>query len=186
MVTALIPARIGSRRLKEKNFLNFHGKPLAEWAILLALKCKSIDKIIFSTDNDHYDFKHPKVLIDYRDMEMRYYDIHTDDIYLYLEKKYDIQGSKIILEPTSPVRTPGLIENAINLHLLTGKSVVSVYEGNWNPNGVFYVYKGGNIYDDEVIPIPTPTETCIDIDHWYQFRIAEFLFKEMKIKELLE
>ena len=114
------------------------------------------------------------------------YDLHTDDIYLYLKKKYKIEGSMIVLEPTSPVRTPRLLVEAIEIHLRDGKSVVSVYGYNWNPNGVYYIFKGNRIYDSEVIPIPTPTETGIDIDFLFQFRIAEYLFKKLGLKERLE
>jgi len=185
-ITAIIPARIGSKRLKGKNFMDFHGRPLAEWAILCAVKCKLIDKVILSTDKEDYNFKHPKVIIDHRDPEMCKYELHTDDIYIYLKKKYSIEGSMIVLEPTSPVRTPAMLERGIKIHLQEHKSVVSVYESNWNPNGVYYIFEGERIYDTETIPIITPTESGIDIDHWSQFRIAEFLFKEKGIKELLE
>lgn len=186
MITAIIPARIGSQRLENKNFLDFCGRPLAEWAILTAIKCKLIDKVIFSTDNEDYDFKHPKVIIDRRDPEMCKYDLHTDDIYLYLKKKYKIKGSMIVLEPTSPVRTPEMLEKGIKIHLQEHKSVVSVYEHNWNPNGVYYIFKGERIYDTDTIPIITPNYTGIDIDYLYQFKIAEHLFKEVGIKELLD
>jgi CMP-N-acetylneuraminic acid synthetase len=173
-VTCIIPARIGSRRLKGKNFLDFCGRPLAEWAILCAIKCKLIDKIIFSTDKEDYIFDHPKVIIDRRDKEMCKYDLHTDDIYLYLKKKYNIEGSMIVLEPTSPIRTPEILEEGIEMHLANNS--------------------GERIYDDEVIPIITDPETGMDIDYWYQFRIAEYLFthykiyynKGLTIKEILE
>ncbi len=186
MITAIILARVGSKRLKDKNFLDFCGRPLAEWAILVALKCDLIDKIIFSTDHKTYDFKHPKVIIDHRDPEFCYYEVHTDDIYLYIKNKYNIKGSMIVLEPTSPVRTPEILIEAIEIHLKEGKSVVSVYSSNWNPNGLYYIFSGDRIYDSEIMAIPTPTETGIDIDYLYQFRIAEYLFKKLGLKEMLE
>ncbi len=186
MITAIIPARVGSKRLVGKNFLDFCGRPLAEWAILCALKCKLIDKIIFSTDKEDYYFEHIDVIIDRRDKEMCEYELHTDDIYLYLKKKYKIKGSMIVLEPTSVVRTPELLTEAIEIHLKENKSVVSVYAHNWNPNGVYYIFSGERIYDSETIPIVTPPETGIDIDFNFQFRIAEYLFKSFKIAERLE
>jgi CMP-N-acetylneuraminic acid synthetase len=181
-ITAIIPARIGSKRLKGKNFLDFCGRPLAEWSIIVALKCKLIDKIIFSTDHESYDFKHPRVIIDHRDPEMCGYDVHTDDIYLYLKNKYKIEGSMIVLEPTSPIRTPEMLEKGIRIHLQEHKSVVSVYESNWNPNGVYYIFNGDNVYDNETIPIITSKESGVDIDHWHQFRIAEYIFANKPYK----
>ena len=36
----LIPARTNSKRLKNKNFLNFNGKSLLEWSLILSKKLK--------------------------------------------------------------------------------------------------------------------------------------------------
>lgn len=51
MNICLIPARIGSKRIKEKNIKNFFGKPLISFAIKNAQKSKLFDKIIISTDS---------------------------------------------------------------------------------------------------------------------------------------
>ena len=47
----LIPARKNSRRLKNKNFLKINGEMLIEKTIKLALKIKSFNEIIVSSDN---------------------------------------------------------------------------------------------------------------------------------------
>ena len=51
-VLAIIPARKSSKRLKNKNFKNFNGKPLIYWTIQRALKSKFIDQILVSTDSE--------------------------------------------------------------------------------------------------------------------------------------
>ena len=51
---ALIPARSGSKRLKNKNILKLGGKPLIAHAIIAAKKSKIFDKIILSTDSKKY------------------------------------------------------------------------------------------------------------------------------------
>ena len=51
-VLAIIPARKSSKRLKNKNFKNFNGKPLIYWTIQKALKSKYIDKILVTTDSE--------------------------------------------------------------------------------------------------------------------------------------
>ena len=48
---ALIPARGGSKRLPNKNILNFGGKPLVAWSINAALESKYVDRV--STDSSH-------------------------------------------------------------------------------------------------------------------------------------
>ena len=47
----IIPARSGSRRIKNKNIVNFFGKPIISYAITAAIKSKLFDKIIVSTDS---------------------------------------------------------------------------------------------------------------------------------------
>ena len=51
MKVAIIPARIGSKRIPKKNIKNFCGKPIIYWAIKAAKKSKIFDKIIVSTDD---------------------------------------------------------------------------------------------------------------------------------------
>ena len=47
----VIPARGGSKRLKNKNIQLFCGKPLISWTIQLALKIPNVSDVIVSTDN---------------------------------------------------------------------------------------------------------------------------------------
>jgi CMP-N,N'-diacetyllegionaminic acid synthase len=48
---AIIPARSGSKRLPNKNMLEFCGHPLLYWTIKAALESKCIDRVILSTDS---------------------------------------------------------------------------------------------------------------------------------------
>ena len=51
MKLAIIPARSGSKRIKNKNIKNFFGKPIIYWSIKLAIECNLFDKVIVSTDS---------------------------------------------------------------------------------------------------------------------------------------
>tara|TARA_Y100001970_G_C14223767_1_gene854271 strand:+ start:1756 stop:2433 length:678 start_codon:yes stop_codon:yes gene_type:complete len=51
MNLAIIPARIGSKRIKNKNIKNFEGKPIIYYSILAAKLSGVFDKIIVSTDS---------------------------------------------------------------------------------------------------------------------------------------
>ena len=51
MKIAIIPARSGSKRIKNKNIKLFNRKPIISWSILEAAKSKIFDKIIVSTDS---------------------------------------------------------------------------------------------------------------------------------------
>lgn len=48
---ALIPARGGSKRLPNKNILDFYGKPMIAWTIEAALKTRMFDVVLVSTDS---------------------------------------------------------------------------------------------------------------------------------------
>ena len=51
-ILAIIPARLGSKRLKYKKILNyFKGRPLFVWSYIAAKKSKYIDKIFISTES---------------------------------------------------------------------------------------------------------------------------------------
>ena len=49
---AIVPARIGSKRIKRKNIKLFNGKPMFAWAYQIALKSKLFDKIIISSESN--------------------------------------------------------------------------------------------------------------------------------------
>ena len=51
MNVAIIPARAGSKRIKNKNIVNFFGKPLIYNSIKTAIKSKLFDDVIVSTDS---------------------------------------------------------------------------------------------------------------------------------------
>ena len=51
MDICLIPARSGSKRIKNKNIINFFGSPMISYSIKTALKSKLFDKIFVSTDS---------------------------------------------------------------------------------------------------------------------------------------
>ncbi len=48
---AIICARGGSKRIPNKNIIDFYGKPLISWTIESAIKTNLFDKIIVSTDS---------------------------------------------------------------------------------------------------------------------------------------
>ena len=53
-ILCLIPARSGSKGIKDKNIKLFRGKPLLCWSIEQAKKSKFNIEIIVSTDSERY------------------------------------------------------------------------------------------------------------------------------------
>ena len=108
---AIIPARGGSKGLKNKNILKFDNKPLLAWSILAAKKSKLFSKIIVSTDSKkiaviakkygaEVPFLRPKKLSSDRSKSVDLV-IHALDFY---KKKNLFFKNIFLLEPTSPLR----------------------------------------------------------------------------------
>lgn len=119
----IIPARSGSKGLKNKNILSFNGKPLICYTIQAALKTKKITKVIVITDSlkiariskkfgAEVPFLRPKRLATNNSLAI--------DTYIYvinkLKKKNIYVKEFIVLLPTSPLRSSADIDNAINLY----------------------------------------------------------------------
>ena len=48
---AVITARGGSKRIKNKNLINFYGKPLISYSIIAAKRTRMFSKIYVTTDS---------------------------------------------------------------------------------------------------------------------------------------
>ena len=120
---AVIPAREGSKRLKNKNLRLINGHPLIAYTIDAVKKSKSIDFWLLSSDSDKilnagrkYNvpiyFKRPKNISGdkIRNSETL---IHA---LKFIEKKFKIKVDIILLlQPTSPIRDAKHIDEAIKL-----------------------------------------------------------------------
>lgn len=138
-VIAIIPARSGSKRLKNKNILDFNKKPLLAWTIEAAKEAKVVDEVFVSTDC----FKIKKVAEDYgalvpfmRSSDLSSDTASTDDAILSFINQLDLCEYDIIviLQPTSPLRNSTHIDEAIKLFKADGvEGVISVSECEHSP-----------------------------------------------------
>lgn len=53
-IVAIIPARSGSKGIKDKNLSNLCGYPLIVYSIVAAKLARQIDRVLISTDSEHY------------------------------------------------------------------------------------------------------------------------------------
>lgn len=51
-ILAIIPARVGSKGIKDKNITELNGKPLIAYSVEAGLKSKYINKVVVSTDEE--------------------------------------------------------------------------------------------------------------------------------------
>ena len=108
---ALIPARSGSKRLKDKNILKLGKKPLIAHTIDYAKKAKIFDKIIVSTDSKKYASLGKKYGAEVPFLRPSKFSTSTSPdygwVYFTLQKLED-SGCKFthffILRPTNPFR----------------------------------------------------------------------------------
>jgi len=54
-IVAFIPARSGSKRIKDKNIIDFFGHPLCAYTIKVAQRSEIFDEIFFITDSPEYE-----------------------------------------------------------------------------------------------------------------------------------
>jgi CMP-N-acetylneuraminic acid synthetase len=141
-VIAIIPARGGSKGIKNKNLRNLAGKPLIKHSIDYAKQSKLIDRIIVSTDSEN--IKNFALAEDVFAFE-RPNDISGDKALVIdairhvlseLEEKEKYRVDIIVLlECTSPIKSVDEIDQAINI-LIDEKadSVATFKETAISPN----------------------------------------------------
>ena len=125
LVYALIPARSGSKRIKDKNLLKINGKSLIEITIEQSLRTKEIDKTFVSTDSKKYQKISTKAgaLAPFLRNKKISKDLSTDlecfkDFLKQLKRrKITIPEIIVHLRPTYPYREKRLISNCIKKFL---------------------------------------------------------------------
>ena len=143
-ILAIIPARGGSKGIKNKNIVNFCGKPLIYWTIKAAQNSKLIDKLIVSTDSKKIRDIAEKYNVNKINLRPKKYS--TDKATTLSVLKYEIKNLEkkkyypdviVTLQPTSPLRNSEHIDSALKKFLKNKKadSLVSCVElpHNFNP-----------------------------------------------------
>lgn len=138
---AVIPARSGSKGLKDKNIKLLLEKPLFAYSIQCALDSRQFDKVFVSTDSKEY----AEIAIQYgADASFLRSEQNSGDkagswdvvreVVDRLTEKGENYDEVMLLQPTSPLRMPEDIIGAIELlHARSGQAVVSVTECDHSP-----------------------------------------------------
>ncbi|TXE81329.1 acylneuraminate cytidylyltransferase family protein [Campylobacter peloridis] len=114
MTLAIIPARAGSKGIKNKNLALLNNKPLLYYTINAAKNSKYIDKIVLSSDGDEILSYGKTQNIDTikRPKELALDDTTSDKVILHALDFYKDYENIILLQPTSPFRTNIHIDEA--------------------------------------------------------------------------
>jgi len=135
---AIIPARSGSKGLKDKNVKILNSKPLIAYTIDAAIQSNLFDRIIVSTDSVKYaqiaktygaDVPFLRSKKNSKDKSTTW-DV-VNEVLSKIDKKYN---TVVLLQPTSPLRTAEDIKNAYTIFTdKNADSVVSVCETEHPP-----------------------------------------------------
>lgn len=139
-IIAIIPARSGSKGLKDKNIKNLNGKPLIAYTIEAAENSGIFDKIIVSTDSKKYAEIAKKYGAEVPFLRSRENSSDKADSWCVvrevlskLNEKYDII---FLLQPTSPLRTYRHIQESLTLFFeKNADTIASVCE---TPHPIFW------------------------------------------------
>lgn len=138
---AIIPARSGSKGLKDKNIKLLNGKPLLAYSVEAALKSKMFDEVMVSTDSEKY----AAIARDYganvpflRSAELSSDTASSKDVILDVLRRYEASGKIFdtfcLLQPTSPLRTASDIIKAYEYFAeKDALAVVGVTEADHSP-----------------------------------------------------
>ena len=153
--TAIIPARSGSKVIKNKNMVRINNKPMIHWTIVEALKSKYVKEILITTNCSKvkkYCKKFSKIgrislisrpnSLSKDNTKMLPVVNHAKNYSKYKNDK-DLSGY-ILLQPTSPLRKKKDIDQACDLFNKTKPdSLVSVLKLKhiYNPESLYFLKK---------------------------------------------
>lgn len=148
-VIALTPARGGSKSVPYKNLFPLGGKPLLSWPIDCALKTPEIDRIIVSTDDDLVGNAALEFGAEFYRRPLK---LSTDfalviDTVRHLWSQLRAEGETaqilVILEATSPFRTPELIQRCLSRMVDEGlDSIATFHDADINPERTWQIDSG--------------------------------------------
>tara|TARA_B100001059_G_scaffold236750_2_gene289749 strand:- start:16066 stop:16752 length:687 start_codon:yes stop_codon:yes gene_type:complete len=139
-ILAIIPARSGSKGVKNKNAKIFNSKPLIEWSIKEAKKTSLIDNIVISTDSHAIIKIANKLKVNYvkRPKKLSSDNSKVQDAVIHvlnkLKKNQNIfYDYMLLLEPTSPLRSVKTINKCVKFIVENNiNSIIPISEINVN------------------------------------------------------
>ena len=141
-IWAIIPARSGSRAIKNKNIKLLKGKPLLAYSVIAAKKSKKISKIVLSSDSENY-FKianryselifhrRPKKISGHNSTDLEFFQNFVNKFEGILPKYF------VHLRPTTPFRDPKLLDTVINNFIKNEQKYTSLRSVNQISNKIF-------------------------------------------------
>ena len=152
-ILALIPARGGSKGIKDKNIKELHGRPLIAYSIACGLQSKYVDSVVVTTDSE----KIAEVSRQYgaRVPFMRPAEYALDTSPTVQAVSHAIRALKemgetyaafVLLQPTQPLRTSEDVDAAIETYFEKGEqNLISVCPVSEHPQLIRSIDKDGKM-----------------------------------------
>jgi len=204
-IVGITPARGGSKGILRKNIKSLAGKPLIAYTIERALEAHFIDKYFVSTE----DKEIAKISKSYgAEVIDRPSEFATDESPIIDTLKDFVtkvpQETTVLLQCTSPIRNPGLIDKCIMQHIKDNwsGSTATGFMVKWQPYGtntqrrqdytgyfyddgsVYVIWSGlikqGRLFGDKLGQVMISREEAIEIDDEFDFWLCEQILKRKK------
>lgn len=184
-VIAFVPARGGSKGIKDKNMVALAGKPLLQYAVDAARQSGAIDDVIVSSDSERIlsvaSSLGAKPLR--RPAELATDTAPTDSAVAHFIAEYRLASDTaiVLLQPTSPLRTAKHVADAVVLWRDRMPScLISVYEPPEHPAKSFRLDENGYLTglfgaDAPFQPRQTLPKALMPNGAIYIFSVASFL-----------
>lgn len=148
-VLAVVPARGGSKGIPRKNIRNFAGHPLIAYSIAAGLRSSLVNRVIVSTDDDEIaavarrygaevPFLRPAEFAQDQTLDLP---VFQHALGWFAEHEGYHPDVVVQLRPTSPVRPPHLVDEAVSLLLQhpEADSVRGVVPAGQNPHKMWRI-----------------------------------------------
>lgn len=201
MILGITPARGGSKGIPRKNIRPLAGKPLIAWTIEAAQQSTLLDDFVVTTEDVEIAAVAEKwgARVVQRPMALAGDNVVTLPVLQHVVEQTPAD-TVVLLQATSPVRDPGLIDLCINKFLETGADALATgficnyveYGKNYVPRQEIsgFFHDDGNVYvkDVELIKrgqqhgerierVLIDREQNVEIDDEFDFWLAEQIMK---------
>lgn len=189
MIMAVIPARSGSKTIKDKCIKPLNGLPLLVWSIKVAQACKQIDKVVVSSDSQEYlniaeEFGAKTIL---RPVELAADETAMLPVLQHAVKEVESKGEHVnvvvLLDPTSPLRLVGDIDKCLEkINEPLTDSVVTVTEAEHNPYFIMGTIDHNDYWQYPLVKTEKSITRRQDAPKVYQLNASVYVIKAMVIE----
>tara|TARA_X000000368_G_C23039378_1_gene716162 strand:- start:281 stop:973 length:693 start_codon:yes stop_codon:yes gene_type:complete len=172
---ALLPLKLNSERVPNKNFKTFAGKPLFSWILEALNETKEISSVIINTDASEELMRKGFVPTDKNILRERPQELSGDDVSMNLIINDDLNSIEadyfIMTHTTNPLLTSRTISKAITT-FLSSKNSDSLFTAN---------EVHSRFYDSEAKPInhdPLNLVRTQDLPAWYEENSCLYIFSK--------